>query len=58
MKLAKLTAVVSSSEGAIHKTNEISTDAEIEILLLIEGITTDTESLAGSVKNIIIITRI
>ena len=58
MKLAKLPAVVSSSEGAIPKTNEISADAEIEILLLIEGITTDTESLAGSVKNIIIITRI
>ena len=58
MKLAKLPAVVSSSEGAIPKTIEINTDAEIEILLLTEGITTDTESLAGSVKNIIIITRI
>jgi len=58
MKLAKLPAVVSSSEGAIPKTIEINTEAEIEILLLIEGITTETESLVGSVKNIIIITRI
>jgi hypothetical protein len=58
MKLAKLPAVVSSSEGAIPKTIEISTEVEIEILLLTEGIITDTESLAGSVKNIIIITRI
>jgi hypothetical protein len=58
MKLAKLPAVVSSSEGAIPKTIEIRTEAEIEILVLTEGIITDTESLAGSVKNIIIITRI
>ncbi len=58
MKLAKLPAVVSSSEGAIPKTIEINTEAEIEILLLTEGITTETESLVGSVKNIIIITRI
>jgi hypothetical protein len=58
MKLAKLPAVVSSSEGAIPKTIEITTEVEIEILLLTEGIITDTESLAGSVKNIIIITRI
>ena len=58
MKLAKLPAVVSSSEGAIPKTIEINTEAEIEILLLIEGITTETESLVGSVKNIMIITRI
>ena len=58
MKLAKLPAVVSSSEGAIPKTIEITTEVEIEILLLAEGITTETESLAGSVKNIIIITRI
>ncbi len=58
MKLAKLPAVVSSSEGAIPKTIEINTETEIEILLLIEGITTETESLVGSVKNIIIITRI
>lgn len=50
MKLAKLPAVVSSSEGAIPKTIETSTEAEMEILLLTEGITTDTESLAGSVK--------
>ncbi len=58
MKLAKLPAVVSSSEGAIPKTIEINTETEIEILLLTEGITTETESLVGSVKNIIIITRI
>ncbi len=58
MKLAKLPAVVSSSEGAIPKTIEINTEAEIEILLLTEGITTETESLVGSVNNIIIITRI
>lgn len=58
MKLAKLPAVVSSSEGAIPKTIEINTEAEIEILLLTEGIITETESLVGSVKNIIIITRI
>ena len=58
MKLAKLPAVVSSSEGAIPNTIEINTEAEIEILLLTEGITTETESLVGSVKNIIIITRI
>ena len=58
MKLAKLPAVVSSSEGAIPKTIEISTEAEIEILVLTEGIITDTESLVGSVKNIIILTRI
>jgi hypothetical protein len=58
MKLAKLPAVVSSSEGAIPKTIEINTEVEIEILLLTEGIITDTESLTGSVKNIIIITRI
>ena len=58
MKLAKLPAVVSSSEGAIPKTIEINTEEEIEILLLTEGITTETESLVGSVKNIIIITRI
>ncbi len=43
MKLAKLPAVVSSSEGAIPKTIEISTEVEIEILLLTEGIITDTE---------------
>jgi hypothetical protein len=58
MKLAKLPAVVSSSEGAIPKTIEINTEVEIEILLLTEGMITDTESLTGSVKNIIIITRI
>ena len=32
-------------------------EADIEILLLTEGIITETESLTGSVKNIIIITR-
>ena len=58
MKLAKLSAVVSSSEGAIPKTIEIITETDIEILLLTEGIITETESLTGSVKNIIIITRI
>lgn len=57
MKLAKLPAVVSSSEGAIPKTSEINNEADIEILLLTEGIITETESLTGSVKNIMIITR-
>jgi hypothetical protein len=50
--------VVSSSEGAIPKTNEMSNEVDIEILLLTEGIITETESLTGSVKNIMIITRI
>ena len=49
--------MVRSSEGAIPKTNEMSNEADIEILLLTEGIITETESLTGSVKNIMIITR-
>ena len=57
MKFAKLFAAVSRNEGAIPITTEETVAIEIEILLLTEGIITDTESLTGSVKKIMMITR-
>ena len=58
MKVAKLVAVVNNNEGASPKTIEATVATEIEILLLTEGIMTETESFTGSVKKIIIITLI
>ena len=58
MKVAKLVAVVNNKEGASPKTIEATVATEIEILLLTEGIMTETESFTGSVKKIIIITLI
>ena len=57
MKFAKLFAAVSRNEGDIPITTEETVAIEIEILLLTEGIITDTESLTGSVKKIMMITR-
>jgi hypothetical protein len=51
-------AALSSSEGITPKIIEITVATIIEMRLLIDGITTDTESFTGSVKNIIIITLI
>ena len=58
MKVAKLVAVVNSKDGAIPKIIEATVATEIEILLLTDGIMTETESFTGSVKKIIIITLI
>ena len=58
MKVAKLVAVVNNKEGASPKTIEATVATKIEILLLTEGIMTETESFTGSVKKIIIITLI
>jgi hypothetical protein len=58
MKVAKLVAVVSSKDGAIPKIIEATVATEIEILLLTDGIMTETESFTGSVKKIMIITLI
>ena len=58
MKLAKDVAEFRSKDGSKPSTTEIIIAAVIAILLLIVGISTETEALCGSVKNIIIITRI
>ena len=58
MKVAKLLAVVKSKDGASPKIIEVTVATDIEILLLTDGIITETESFTGSVKNIIIITLI
>jgi hypothetical protein len=58
MKVAKLVAVVNSKDGAIPKIIEATVATEIEILLLTDGIMTETESFTGSVKKIMIITLI
>ena len=58
MKVAKLVAVVNNKEGARPKTIEETVATEIEILLLTDGIMTETESFTGSVKKIMIITLI
>ena len=57
MKFAKLFAAVIRNDGAIPITMDETVAIEIDILLLTEGIITDTESLTGSVKKIMIITR-
>ena len=57
MKFAKLFAAESRNEGAIPITMDEKVAIEIDILLLTEGIITDTESLTGSVKKIMMITR-
>ena len=57
MKFAKLFAAVSINDGAIPITIDETVATEIEILLFTEGIITDTESLTGSVKKIMMITR-
>ena len=57
MKFAKLFAAVSKADGAIPITMDEKVAIEIDILLLTEGIITDTESLTGSVKKIMMITR-
>jgi hypothetical protein len=57
MKFAKLFAAVSRSDGTIPITMDETVAIEIDILLLTEGIITDTESLTGSVKKIMMITR-
>jgi hypothetical protein len=49
-------AVLSSSEGISPKIIDITVATIIEIRLLTDGITTETESFTGSVKNIIMIT--
>ena len=51
-------AALSSSEGIKPKIIEITVATIIEIRLLTDGITTDTESFTGSVKNIMMITLI
>ena len=58
MKVAKLVAVVNSKDGAIPKIIVATVATEIEILLLTDGIMTETESFTGSVKKIMIITLI
>ncbi len=58
MKLANVVAEVNKNEGAKPNTTEIATALPIAIRLLIVGIITETESWPGSVKNIMIITRI
>ncbi len=58
MKVAKLVAVVNNRDGVRPKTIETTVATEIEILLLTDGIMTETESFAGSVKKIMIITLI
>ena len=58
MKVAKLVAVVNKKEGARPRTIEATVATEIEILLLTDGIMTETESFTGSVKKIMIITLI
>ncbi|CAB4810542.1 unannotated protein [freshwater metagenome] len=58
MKLAKDVAEFRSKDGSKPSTTEIIIAAVIAILLLIVGISTETEALCGSVKNIMIITRI
>jgi len=51
-------AALRSSEGISPKMIDITVATIIEIRLLIDGITTETESFTGSVKNIMIITLI
>lgn len=58
IKVAKLVAVVSNKDGTKPKSIEATVATEIETLLLTDGIITETESFAGSVKKIIIITLI
>ena len=58
IKVAKLVAEVNNNDGATPKIREAMVATEIEILLLTDGIMTETESFTGSVKKIMIITLI
>jgi hypothetical protein len=49
-------AALRSSDGITPRTTEITVARIIAIRLLTDGIITETESLIGSVKNIMIIT--
>jgi hypothetical protein len=58
IKVEKFSAILRSSEGANPRSTDITVATVIEILLLTLGIITETESFTGSVKKIMIITRI
>ena len=58
IKVAKLVAEVNNHDGATPKIREATVATEIEILLLTDGIMTETESFTGSVNKIMIITLI
>jgi hypothetical protein len=58
IKVEKFSAILRSSEGVNPRSTDITVATVIEILLLTLGIITETESFIGSVKKIMIITRI